>query len=269
MQFKRIFHGIAMGISDLIPGVSGSTIAVILGFYNDLLDNISLFFSKKWKQSLGFLIPLAIGVGITFIIGSKAIHYLLENWATPTQFFFLGLVLSVIPFLLKKTEAKTTFTSLHWTNVLIACLVVASLNWLPVLTHLKLDELTLTNAPILFFGGALGSMAMLLPGISGSFVLMVIGLYEGIITALSTLNLPILLVTGAGVAIGFIASSKIIQHVLRLYNKGTFAIIIGLVLGSIVVIWPGLPVGGLEITLSVFTFCSGLVIVNVLQRYQH
>ncbi|EMF45678.1 membrane protein [Planococcus halocryophilus Or1] len=90
MEWKNIYRGVLMGISDLIPGVSGGTIAFILGIYDRLLEAISGFFSRNWKKQLGFLVPLGIGVVITLLLFSRVIEYLLEQHYEATQFFSWG-----------------------------------------------------------------------------------------------------------------------------------------------------------------------------------
>ncbi len=97
---------------------------------------------------------------------------------------------------------------------------------------------------VYFFAGWMASMAMLLPGISGSFILLIIGVYPTAINALTTLNLPLIVVIGAGVMVGFVVSSKGISFLLDRYKSMTFAAIIGLVIGSIVIVFPGIPTGG-------------------------
>ncbi|COG17670.1 membrane protein [Streptococcus pneumoniae] len=105
-------------------------------------------------------------------------------------------------------------------------------------------------------------MAMLLPGISGSFILLIIGVYPTAINALTTLNLPLILVIGAGVMVGFVVSSKGISFLLDRYKSMTFAAIIGLVIGSIVIVFPGIPTGGFSIISSIITFILGFAIVT-------
>lgn len=266
MEWKNIYRGILMGISDLIPGVSGSTIAVIIGFYDRLLESISNFFSKEWKKSLQFLIPLAIGVLITLLLFSKAIHFLLENYKQPTHFFFLGLIIGVLPLLFRKANVKREFHLSHWISLGIAAVIVALMAFVEPVNTLDITNLTISSAVFLFLSGWLASMAMLLPGISGSFVLLLLGAYDVAIAALSSFNISILLVIGLGVMIGFVVSSKGIKYLLHRYHATMYAIIIGLVLGSIFTVFPGIPnTLGLQIT-SIATFISGLAIVSFLNK---
>ncbi len=260
MQWKNIYRGLMMGISDLIPGVSGGTIALILGIYDHLLKAISGFFSKDWKKQLGFLVPLAIGMGAALLIFSRLIDYLLNNHVVPTQFFFIGLVLGVLPFLARESGMKRNFRPAHYVLLVLVGIGLAATAFLNPAESEPIRELTGSKAVFLFFSGWLGSMAMLLPGVSGSFVLLLLGAYSTAIAALSDLNLPIIAVIGAGVAVGFIVSSKVIHYLLNKFPAVMYSIIIGLIAGSVFVIFPGLPTGAGTIAASVITFLAGLIL---------
>ncbi|MBA4538533.1 DUF368 domain-containing protein [Bacillus aquiflavi] len=268
-EWKNIFRGMLIGTSDLIPGVSGGTIAVILGIYDRLIEAISGFFTKEWKKHLGFLIPLGIGVGIVFMLLSRVIDWLLTNYPQPTHFFFLGLIIGIIPYLLKEIDFKTNFTAKHYSILIVSAILIGATAFLKPDTQLNIESLTLLTAIGLFFSGWLGSMAMLLPGISGSFILLLIGVYGTAINALKTFNLPILIVIGAGVAVGFIISSKVIRFLLSKFRVVTYAVIIGLVLGSIVVIYPGITADMFLLVLSVLALALGLFTAVTLGKKEH
>lgn len=263
MEWKNIYRGFLMGISDLIPGVSGGTIAFLLGIYDQLLTSISGFFSREWKKHLGFLIPLAIGMGATILVFSRVIDYLLKHYEQPTHFFFLGLIVGVIPFITKQAGVKKNFKAGHYLLLIIVALLLAATVFIKPAEVTVITSLSFQNVLGLFFAGWLGSMAMLLPGVSGSFVLLLLGVYSTVISALSTLNLPIIIIVGAGVAVGFIVSSKAIHYLLHNFTHSMFAIIIGLIIGSIVVIYPGLPEGGTPFVMSIIALVMGLIVANM------
>lgn len=269
MEWKNIWRGMAMGTSDLIPGVSGGTIAVILGIYDRLIEAISGVFSRYWKKYLGFLIPLAIGVGLAIIGLSHLIEFLLREYYAPTQFFFLGLILGIIPMLIVEIRSRATVRPVHFIVMGIAALLIASMAIIKPTETPIITDVHFTTALLLFFAGWLGSMAMLLPGISGSFVLLLIGVYPTVISAISNFNFLIIGIVGAGVAVGFIVSSKVIRHLLANYPGMTFSVIIGMVAGSLAVVFPAssLPAStGLWI-LSVLSFLLGVIVVRFLSRY--
>ena len=264
MQWRNLYRGFFMGISDLIPGVSGGTIAFILGIYDELLISISGFFSRNWKKHIGFLLPLGIGIGVALLSLSRVIEYLLENHYMPTQFFFIGLIIGVLPFIAKQAGVKRNFKIGHFLLIIIVGALLASMAFIKPLDSTPITELTGSNAIGLFFAGWLGSMAMLLPGISGSFILLLLGVYSTAIGALSNLNIPIIAVIGAGVIVGFIVSSKVIGYLLMHFTHGIFAVIIGLILGSLFVVYPGLPLDGTEIIMSGLALIAGLLVASIL-----
>ena len=260
MEWKNIYRGVLMGISDLIPGVSGGTIAFILGIYDRLLAAISGFFSREWKKHLGFLVPLAMGIVITLLLFSRVIDFLLTNYFEATQFFFMGLIIGVLPYIMKTAEVKKNFTTRHIVILAVIGLALASTAFIQ--TSDAIAPITALSVPsffLLFFSGWIASMAMLLPGVSGSFILLLIGVYSTAINALSTLNIPVILTIGAGVMIGFIISSKLIRYLLIHYTYVTYAAIIGLILGSLFVVFPGLSGDLATLLLSLATFTAGLV----------
>lgn len=263
MQWKNLYRGFFIGISDLIPGVSGGTIAFILGIYDELLASISGFFSRDWKKHIGFLLPLVIGIGLTLLLFSRVIEYLLKNYHQQTQFFFLGLIIGVLPFIARQAHVKTKFKIGHFLLILVVAAALASLAFINPVDSSPITKLTASNAIGLFFAGWAGSMAMLLPGISGSFILLLLGVYSTAIGALSNLNLPIIAVIGAGVVVGFIVSSKAISYLLAHFRYGTFAVIIGLIIGSVFVMYPGFPEDGTELVMCLLTLFIGLLVASL------
>jgi putative membrane protein len=193
MEWKNIYRGFLMGITDLIPGVSGGTMAIILGVYDRLLEALSGFFSKKWRQQLSFLVPLAIGIVSALLLFSRLIAYLLQNYFEPTQFFFLGLIIGIIPFIIKGADVKRNFAFRHWFVLIAAAILLALTGFMnPNKAVEPITSLNTLSILGLFLAGWLASMAMLLPGISGSFVLLLLGVYSTGIYALSTFNIPLI-----------------------------------------------------------------------------
>lgn len=268
MEWKNVFRGMLMGVTDLIPGVSGGTVAFLLGIYDRLLESISGFFSRNWKKHIGFLLPLAIGICIALLLFSSLINYLLDEHFKETQFFFLGLIIGVVPFLMKQGNVRENFRKHHFVWMIIFAALLASLAFVkPAENSDPITTLTITIAIGLFLSGWLASMAMLLPGISGSFVLLVLGVYRTATNALASLNLPIILVIGAGVIVGFIVSSKGIRYILHRYPMMTYAAIIGLIIGSVAVIFPGMPTSE-NMIICVITFILGLMVSTSFSKIQ-
>lgn len=265
MKWSNIFRGTLMGISDLVPGVSGGTIALVLGIYHQLITAINGIFSREWKKSLSFLIPLGLGVVIALFLFSKLIDWLIEFHPQLTFFFFLGLIIGIIPFLMKSIDIKRSFKSNHYILLSVAAILVALTAFLHeegidnVMTHL-----TISNYVLLFFAGWLASSAMILPGISGAFVLLLLGVYPTMTNALSNFNFTIIIVCGSGVAIGILVTSRIINYMLIHFTIGMYAVIIGMVMGSAFVIFPGIPEGWLLIGFCLILYIAGYLTSTIL-----
>ncbi|UJL47012.1 DUF368 domain-containing protein [Virgibacillus sp. NKC19-16] len=269
MEWKNIYRGLIMGASDVIPGVSGGTIAVLLGIYDRLIAAINGFVSKDWKKQLGFLIPLGVGIVTAIFLLANVIEWLFEHYPGPTQFFFLGLILGVLPYLFHKADAKHTFKLKQFVFLIIAVILVASLAFFNPNEGAVIENITGSTYILLFFSGFIASSAMIVPGISGSFMLLLIGVYSTIISAISNLQFDIIAVTGVGIVIGLAVMSKIIHYFLTNHYTGTFAIIIGLVIGSIFVVFPGWPMDIPLLLLSVVTFAAGLFVAYILGKVEY
>ncbi|MEB1808045.1 MAG: DUF368 domain-containing protein [Bacillaceae bacterium] len=262
-EWKNIFRGMMIGISDLVPGVSGGTIAVILGIYDRLIAAISGFFSRKWKDYLGFLIPLAIGAILAVFLLSRLIKWLLEFYPQPTYFFFLGLIGGIIPYLFSKIDYKNTFKPAHYLVLVVSSIAIGStIFFVERESQTIIETVTASSGLVFFFSGWIASMAMLLPGISGSFVLLLLGVYHSVIHAVAELNLLIIVIVGAGVGVGLIVSSKIIRFLLKTLPVFTYAFIIGMVIGSIVVIFPGIENNIMLLIVSIITFIAGFFVAT-------
>lgn len=275
-QFKwiNILKGFAMGTSDLVPGVSGGTIALLLGIYNQFIASISGIFSRRFWPSFTFLIPIIIGMLLAMGSLSNLFNYLLSQHHIPTMFFFGGLIIGIVPYLLKISNYKTSFTTKHY------MMVIAGIDILIVITLMNNSDkhagetLTLSTGLIIkyFIAGMCASSAMLLPGISGSFMLLVFGVYGTVMLAISEVvklnfaGLPILLAVGFGVLAGFIISSKIIQYFLTHHKLMTFALIIGFVVGSLFAVFPGLPTNIVMWFVSLVVFIIGFIVSLTLGR---
>ncbi|HDG4381074.1 TPA: DUF368 domain-containing protein [Staphylococcus aureus] len=275
-QFKwiNILKGFAMGTSDLVPGVSGGTIALLLGIYNQFIISISGIFSRRFWPSFTFLIPIIIGMLLAMGSLSNLFNYLLSQHHIPTMFFFGGLIIGIVPYLLKISNYKTSFTTKHY------MMVIAGIAILIVITLMNNGDkhagetLTLSTSLIIkyFIAGMCASSAMLLPGISGSFMLLVFGVYGTVMLAISEVvklnfaGLPILLAVGFGVLAGFIISSKIIQYFLTHHKLMTFALIIGFVVGSLFAVFPGLPTNIVMWFVSLVVFIIGFIVSLTLGR---
>lgn len=234
--------GMAMGAADVVPGVSGGTIAFISGIYEELLTSISsinfatlkLFktggFKAVWKAINGpFLLALSIGIFTSIISLAKLISWLLENKPILVWSFFFGLVLASILYIGKQI---TKWNALTVILLLIGAVVAYYITTLqPLVTE--------NSSPFfMFLAGALAICAMILPGISGSFILVLLGAYKPVLEAIHSRDFKILALLAAGAFIGLLSFSKILKWLFEHYKNLTLAVLTGFILGSLNKIWP-------------------------------
>jgi len=234
--------GMAMGAADVVPGVSGGTIAFISGIYEELLGSISninleLFktlknegFKIAWKKLNGnFLLALFTGIFISVVSLAKAIKYLLENEPILLWSFFFGLVLASIIYIAKQIK--------KWNFISVIVLIIGAFVAYYITT---LNPLVNENSSLLFMfiAGALAICAMILPGISGAFILVLLGAYKPILSAVSDKDLKTIAVVGLGAIVGLLSFSKILKWLFNHYKDYTLAVLTGFIIGSLNKIWP-------------------------------
>lgn len=240
-EFLTIFlKGIFMGSADIIPGVSGGTIALITGIYERLVHaissinftfvkpllkgNMSEFKSKLlYEIDFALFIPLILGIGIAFLTLAKVITYLLVNQTAYTFSFFLGLILASAYILYTKLDGLNIKLIIATIIGIILAYVFVGLN--PIAANHSL--------PVLFVSGLIAICAMILPGISGSFLLLLLGQYQYMLNALNNLNIVEILVFIVGAVIGILGFSKILNYLLENHESLTMAFLIGIMLGSL------------------------------------
>ncbi|KIL48709.1 DUF368 domain-containing protein [Jeotgalibacillus campisalis] len=257
-DWRNILRGMAMGTSDVIPGVSGGTIAVLMGIYDQFINAISGITTREWKKHVPFLLMIGLGMATAILSLSHVVEWLLVYYPQPTNFFFIGLIGGILPYLIREAKDMGPFKGKHIGILLIGAVLVASMAFLkPVEDGALLDTAVLSTLVLLFFSGAVASMAMLLPGISGSFILLIIGVYPTVLNSITQLNIPVILVVGAGIATGFILSSKGIRYLLNRFPLLMYSLIIGLVFGSLFVVFPGLDLNISNVLLSLASLILG------------
>ncbi|RXZ79806.1 DUF368 domain-containing protein [Paenibacillaceae bacterium] len=270
MEWRNLWRGALMGTTDLIPGISGGTMAVILGIYHKLLEAINGLFSKEWKKHVLYLIPVGLGMVAAIFGFSRVMDWLLNNAEQPTYYFFIGLILGIIPYLLKSVDYRKTFTPGHYILLAAAVILMISFGLLrPEEGSAVLSNPSFNEYLFLFFAGWLASAALILPGVSGTFVFLLLGLYPTIIAALKDLHLPIIAVVGAGVVIGIVLTSKLVHLFLNKFTVGTYAVVIGMVLGAAIVVFPGVPLSSALWLSSIFALAAGVIVAVLLGRISH
>ncbi|CCZ86575.1 DUF368 domain-containing protein [Phocaeicola plebeius] len=237
-----MLKGMGMGAADVVPGVSGGTIAFIVGIYDELinsiksinLESLKLFFSGKWatfwkKINGNFLFFLLAGIGISVFSLAKLITWLLVNQPILVWSFFFGLVLASTWFVSKDIKEWKSWKT--WVAFVIGAVVAF---YITVATPAE----TPSNLLFIFLCGAIAICAMILPGISGSFILVLLGKYFFIMDAVKTLDVVVIAVFGAGVCIGITSFSHILSYALAHFRNITLAVLTGFMLGSLNKVWP-------------------------------
>ena len=261
----NIIKGVVIGVSNIIPGVSGGTMAVVLGIYDKIISSATGFF-KDWKKNAFFLGQLAVGAGIGILAFSKIITLLFENYPKQTNLFFIGLILGSAPLIFKKaTENKVNKANYIWFVIGFISLAIMGVIREPSVTNKVIGELTLGSGISLLASGFIAAATMILPGVSGSLVLMMIGMYNPILNAVSEFNIPILALVAIGVLLGFVTMAKVIEMLFNKYPQTAYFIILGLVLGSVFGIYQGFGTG-LMIIGSIISFIIGFSVSYMLGK---
>ena len=234
--------GMGMGAADVVPGVSGGTIAFISGIYEELLTSISNVnfgllktlkkegFKVAWKQLNGaFLTSLFLGIFVSIVSLAKTIKYLLENEPILLWSFFFGLVVASIIFIGKQVE--------NW-NYKFLFLAMFGVAFGYIITIASSTTLTEINYLFLVFAGAIASCAMILPGISGSYILLLMGVYPVVMTAITRRDFTIISAIGIGVILGLLLFSRLLKWLFKKYKNQMLVVLTGLMLGSLNKVWP-------------------------------
>lgn len=234
--------GMAMGAADVVPGVSGGTIAFISGIYEELLNSISSFnfslihvfknegFKSVWiKVNGNFLVSLFVGILISVVSLAKLIESMLENHPIVIWSFFFGLVLASVIYIGKQIT--------KWTKGSFLCLILGAILAFYITT---LNPMVFANSSpwFLFFAGMIAICAMILPGISGSFILVLLGAYKPVLNALNTKDFVSIIIFLVGAVLGLLSFSRILKWLFSTYKNYTLATLTGFIIGSLNKIWP-------------------------------
>lgn len=266
-MIKTFFIGIFVGIANVIPGVSGGTLVVVFNIYDKFVNAITLNLKKLFKN-WKFVLPILAGMAVGILIFSKVLTKLIDKFPMQTNFFFIGLIIGSIPLLSKYTFKKNPEKEVSSENnnsipgflkililvfeIILGIAIIVLFQYL----HVKYGDAKteITGLPAispslavkLFIGGILGAVAMIIPGISGSLIMLILNIYTVIITAISGLmdkgtfiqSALILLPAGLGILVGLFAGAKLISILIEKIPNYTYALILGLIIGSALVMIP-------------------------------
>lgn len=265
MDFIRLIGvGIILGVTYVIPGVCGGSMAMALNVYDRILEVITIDVRKiigQWK----FILPLVVGMALGIFLFSKVITFLFQNYPVQTNWFFIGIILGSLPMIVRRLMGTSSAHGVKGRVPLsaIICGMVA-LGVMLMMTYLEVSD---AAAPIetrltpvltvkLLVGLALSTVAMIIPGLSGSFLMLVMGIYSTVLAAISDLNIPLLVPAVIGGIIGLLGGAKLIRLLMEKVPSQTYGAILGLVVGSILVVFPGF--GGDLLTVATSVACGAI-----------
>ncbi len=279
-MLKKILQGIAVGVANIIPGVSGGTMMVAMGVYDKLIHAIT-HLKSEFKESLKLLVPIFVGVGIAIVALSRLFEFLLANYPIPTNFAFCGLIAGSLPFIFNKVKNR---------KVSVGKMIPLAIFFVLVILMAVLGEtsgnaadvsFTVINVCKLFGVGIVAAATMVVPGVSGSMMLMILGYYDTVlatindtIDALLAFDVPVLLRCvgilapfGIGVVVGIFVIAKIIEFLFRKAEAHVYYAIIGLIMSSPIAIlmktdWSKISVPIMLI--SIVTFVAGWFVAGKL-----
>ena len=305
MKFlEHIIIGIIIGISNIVPGVSAGTMFVILGIFKKLIDQVGLCLDEvktmvknitKFKEKNGgiravgimfknifmsqkiFLIPIAIGMIFAIYFVAKLFSILNPEQILYRNYIFLGLILGGIPALFKELKKGTDITNIKKRKISIYISMIIGFAMMFALYLLKVngiglrkvgyEELSITMAIPLFLVGAIAAASMVIPGISGSMVVLILGYYELMTLSISKLNMIFIIPFAIGILVGIMAILKLIKYLLDKHYTITYSCIVGFVVGSLLMVFPGLPVGVMGYVITVICIAIGIMLSYMVEKY--
>ncbi len=236
------FKGVAMGAANVIPGVSGGTVALITGIFETLLDSIKsldiqavkLLFSGKFKAliehiNLGFLISVFLGIGVSIFTFARLLDFLFDNYPVYTWAFFFGLILASVYFVALTITKWNLIVSFNFIVGTVIAVIIA------LLTPASIND----NMLYLVLCGIVAASSMILPGLSGSFLLILMGNYQLVmIDSVNNLDFNVLLPVAVGAGIGILGFSHLLSWIFKKFKNQTIALLSGFILGSLIILWP-------------------------------
>ncbi|MEA1885431.1 MAG: DUF368 domain-containing protein [Thermotogota bacterium] len=234
------FNGILMGIANVIPGLSGGTLLLLTGIYPRFIDVFGSINPKslrdyKWKENIIFIMIIAVGALLSIFATSKIMSWLLESYDVPVYLLLIGLIIGSIDMITKKIDFKINSSRITFvTGILMIVLLVISTRFFGASSPAQGD----VNFVLLLTAGAIAAATMVLPGVSGSMLLLLLGLYKPVVDSVSALNIINILFIGIGAIVGILFASRLIKYLLENYSSSTYAFLLGLILASIVDLFP-------------------------------
>jgi len=272
-QIKLTAIGFVLGVTAVIPGFSVATMAVVFNVY-DRLINIIVPNVKKILAAWLFWLPLVIGGAAGIFFFSKVFSLLMEEHSVPTYWFFIGVIAGSIPLIYKKTcleaAANKKFALPSLPSIICFILAITIMIFMAVIKPeegtVLYTELTLPVFGMLTAAGALAAIAMIVPGISGAFMLLVIGFYRTVLQSVSDLNIPLVIPVVLGAVVGLLLSAAFVRFLLSKVPRETYGAVLGLVAGSIFVLYPNGFGEGIGVVISIACLLAGFTLSFLMSR---
>ena len=233
--FKDFFKGFLIGSGAILPGISSGVLCVIFGIYEPLLNCVLNFF-KNIKQNFKFLFPIVLGALVGIVLLGNVLKYLFFAYPIQIKFIFIGLILGSLPELFNVSTSRVKFKPYYLVFTLISLLIGVFLVILE--KHIVIHNLHEYNFLFLILSGIIMSAGIIVPGVSSTLILMLLGIYEPYLSSVSSLYLPFLIPLGIGIVIGSIMFMNLTKYLLDKFYTPTFFTIIGFTIGSIFVLYP-------------------------------
>ena len=255
--------GVALGAGAILPGISSGVLCVVFGIYEKLVNSILNFF-KDIKNNFRFLLPIIIGIAVGVVLFGNLLRILFNTFPVQTKFCFIGLILGSIPSLFKTANNHKGFR-LHYLIYTLSTFLFAL--FLLSLENTISNATTLANTSPLFliFAGFIMSIGVVVPGVSSSVLLMILNVYDIYLFSVATVDLFVLIPMGIGILLGGFIFLKLIQYCLSNFHIQTYYSIIGFVLGSIPILYPGIEFN-LTSFISIVLFFIGLYVARIFEK---
>ncbi|HJD02229.1 MAG TPA: DUF368 domain-containing protein [Candidatus Mediterraneibacter excrementavium] len=272
-MIKKLLQGMVVGIANIIPGVSGGTMMVAMGLYDKLIHAIT-HLKSEFKESLKLLIPIFLGAGIAIVALSRLFEFLLENYPIPTNFAFCGLIAGSLPFIFKKVKGHSVSVGKAVCFIIFFAIVILMAVMGETSGNAADVSFGLINVVKLLLVGIIAAATMVIPGVSGSMMLMLLGYYDTILKTINNfmdalvvfdiqdllVQCGILIPFGIGVILGIFLIAKIIEFIFSKAEIHAYYAIIGLILASPIAIllktdWSGFSI--LTLVIGLVTFAAG------------
>ncbi len=287
MYILNFIRGFCMALADSVPGVSGGTIAFILGFYDDFVNSLNNIISQDKSDRIGslkFLSKIGVGWVSGFILSVLFITSIFEKNIYEISSLFLGFIIASIPLIVKSERKTLTNNKKNIIFLFLGIIIVFAISYYNPMTgsgasfSIKVDNLSLSFIAYIFISGMIAISAMVLPGISGSTILLIFGLYTPILYGIEQIlklnfnYLPGIIIFGCGLLLGILGTVRIVRSLLRKFRGQTIYCIIGLMIGSIYAVIMGptsleMPKSPMSIsTFSILFFAIGCTLVPALEK---